>query len=36
MSLTVFQILIAKFSLLRLFLLLSPDVSAGRTARELW
>jgi hypothetical protein len=25
----------AKFSL-RLFLLLAPDVSAGRTARELW
>jgi hypothetical protein len=26
----------AKFSLLRPFLLLAPDVSAGRTARELW
>jgi hypothetical protein len=25
-----------KFSLLRPFLLLTPDVSAGRTARELW
>jgi hypothetical protein len=25
-----------KFSLLSPFLLLAPDVSAGRTARELW
>jgi hypothetical protein len=26
----------AKFSLLRTFLLLSPDIFAGKTARELW
>jgi hypothetical protein len=26
----------AKFSLLRPFLLLAPDVSSGRTASELW
>jgi hypothetical protein len=35
-SLEVFQMLIFKISLLCPFLLLSPDVSAVRTARELW
>jgi hypothetical protein len=31
-----FRYLKTKFSLLRPFLLLAPDVSAGRTARDLW
>jgi hypothetical protein len=31
-----FKIEKAKFSLLRPFLAIAPDVSAGRTARELW
>jgi hypothetical protein len=35
-SLRYFRHRYAKFSLLRPFILLVPDVSAGRTARELW